>query len=498
MARQEGRRTKSRPSAGRALLWTAGSVLLPGLAHLRMGRRVSGWTMLITFLVLLATGLVTWVMLNGDIARSARIVSQGRWLLTIGAAAFLIAVLWMTIVVHSWFITTPQQTGRPARILSGALVVLLCLTIAAPAAAVMRTAYTAYDTLSSVFVSDGASGEESHDADNPWNGQERVNVLLLGGDSGSNRYGLRTDSMMAASIDIEHGDVVLVGIPRNLEDVQFPEGSKLAEAYPPPEGYDGLLNDVYQTVAEDPEKFAEDPDAADPAADTLKSVIGHITDIDLDYYALVDMEGFEGLIDAIGGIDVQIEEPIPYGQQGDILEAGKQHLDGNEALWYGRSRVQSSDYARMGRQGCLLKYVAEQANPTTVLSSFQDLAGATKKTLRTDIPQSKASAFIELADYVANEGDMKTLQLSPPQVQTAYPDWKEIKRLVAEALQEQEDQQSRTDEDVTPDEEAEDGSDSPEGSEAEQAEPDSADPSPTTPGRQVGDEADSLDELCPS
>lgn len=502
----------SRPaSTARALLWTVGSLPAPGIAHLRMGRRSAGLTILGCYLVLIVAGTVGAVVLNGDVMRSAQLAVQGRWLLTASIVVFAIAVLWMTVIVHSWTIVRPPGSRLLVRATSGAAVVVLCLAVAAPAAAALHTAYTAYDTLSSVFGAD-PEGEPPHDASDPWAGRERVNVLLLGGDAGSNRYGMRTDSMMVASIDVEHGDVVLIGLPRNLENTQFPEGTALAERYPPPYGFDELLNEVYQTVAEEPEKLAVDPSADDPAAATLKSVIAHLVDLDLDYYALVDMKGFASLIDAVGGIDVHIDEPIPYGQEGDVLEEGDQHLDGYEALWYGRSRVNSDDYERMGRQGCLLMYVAEQTEPTTVLTSFRELAGATKKTLRTDIPQSKVPAFIDLADMVTDQGRMSTLQLSPPQVNTAHPDWKNIRSLIADAISEQEDAQAAEEEGQTDgddevpssaspsaSEEAGDGSGG-SGSEGEtewQEYTGLDQPSPDSPGRQVGDDATSLDTLCP-
>lgn len=520
-------KTVSRPaSTGRALLWTVGSVPLPGLAHLRMRRRTIGWLVLGCYLVLIAAGGAGALLLGGDMTASAQVAVQGRWLFTFAAVTFAVAVLWMTVIVHSWMIVRPDGAGGFARAAAGFIVIALCLAVAAPAAAVLRTTYTAYDTINSVFGSE-PDGGPAHDAANPWVGRDRVNVLLLGGDSGSNRYGMRTDSMMVASIDVTHGDVVLIGLPRNLENAQFPKGTALAERYPPPYGFDQLLNEVYQTVAENPKDMAIDPSAADPAADTLKSVIANLVDVELDYYALVDMQGFSSLIDAVGGIDVHIDEPIPYGQEGKVLEPGDQHLDGYEALWYGRSRTNSDDYARMGRQGCLLKYVAEQIEPTTVLTSFQDLAGATKKTLRTDIPQSKVPAFIDLSEIVTSEGRMSTLQLSPPQVNTAHPDWKNVRQLIADAISEQEDAQSAAekgdsngDDEVgtapsgggspSPSEGSEDGGQGAGESGEEGANGESgggqtewqeytglAEPSPTSPGRQVGDDATSLDALCP-
>ncbi|MBN3585215.1 LCP family protein, partial [Algoriphagus aestuarii] len=132
--------------------------------------------------------------------------------------------------------------------------------------------------------------------------------------------------MIVASIDVETGDVVLIGLPRNLENVPFPEGTALAERYPAPYGFDNLLNEVYQTVVDEP-ALAINPYATDPGADTLKKVIGFAISLDIDYYALVDMQGFEDIIDAIGGIRVYLEEPLPYGQRGEYIDAGWQLLD---------------------------------------------------------------------------------------------------------------------------------------------------------------------------
>ncbi|GAA3739862.1 LCP family protein [Salinactinospora qingdaonensis] len=489
--------------ARRALLWTAVSAVIPGCAHLRTGRRWSGGIILACYIVLLAAAGIGAAMVSGDVVSGARIVVQGQWLLTAAGVAFAVAVLWMTVIIHSWVITKPPRNGWGTRLTAGFIVAVLCVAVASPAALVMRSSYTAYDTLSTVF---GPEPDAPHDASDPWDGAERITMLLLGGDSGDNRYGLRTDSMIAASIDVDTGEVVLVSLPRNLENVPFPPGTELALRYPEPRGFDRLLNEVYQTVAENPAELAIDPTVENPAADTLKRVIGNAIGLDLDYYGLVDLQGFEDLIDALGGIDVYIEEPIIYGEREEgILEAGYQHLDGDEALWYGRSRVNSDDYTRMGRQGCLIKYVTEQVDPTQVLTSFQELAGATKRTLQTDIPQSKVPHLLDLAEMATN-ADMQTLQLSPPQVNTANPDWQRISELVDEAVRDQEDTETGTNAAPSPAQPSGDASPSQPSPTQSQNEDDrtawqrytgSDEASPTSPGRQVGEEATSLDKLCP-
>lgn len=519
MAAEDEQRDQAptRPSTGGALLWTVASLPIPGVAHLRMRRRTAGAVILGAYLAGIAALALWLVRLGAHEAGAMTVLAgmavQGRWLLGAMGAVFVIAVLWLTVIVHSWTITRPEGAKFGHRLLGGVTVLLLCLTVSVPAAWALHGGYTAYETLGSVFDSPERDDLPPHDAADPWYGADRVNVLLIGADSADDRYGVRTDTMMVASLDTETGDAVLVGLPRNLENVQFPEDSTLAERYPEPYGFDLLLNDIYQTVAEEPEDLALNPLSSDPAADTLKKVIGHNVGLDVEYYAMVDMMGFRDLIDAVGGVRVRIEEPIPYGVHGGVLEPGLRRLDGHEALWYGRSRIGSDDYGRMGRQGCLVKYVAEQVDPTTVLTSYRQLAGATKRTLSTDIPQSKVPAFIELADLLTDHGDMSALQLSPPQVSTGNPDWDEIKELVQEAIQ----ASAEGDEgDVLSDDPSASPSDGESGSEEiedptleewEEWEEDERtewqrytgldEPSPADPGRQVGSEATDLNAICP-
>ncbi|MFD6099052.1 LCP family protein [Nocardiopsis flavescens] len=496
----------ARPSTAGALLWTAAAVPLPGIAHLRMRRRWAGGAILGLYLVGLAALVVWAVRLGGSDAGTltsmAGMALRSSWLMTAMGVVFVVAVLWLTVIVHSWVITRPRQATTGARLLSGAVVVLLCLTVAAPSALALHGGYTAYGALNSIFGGPERDDLPPHDAADPWDGADRVNVLMIGSDSADNRYGVRTDTMIVVSMDPHTGAAVLVGLPRNLENVRFPEGSALAERYPEPYGFDLLLNDVYQTVAEEPDELAVNPHVPDPSADTLKSVIGHNLGLDISYYAMVDMMGFRDLIDAIGGIRVTIEEPIPYGVHGGVLEPGVRVLDGHEALWYGRSRVNSDDYGRMGRQGCLIKYVAEQVAPTTVLTSYRELAGATQRTLTTDIPQSKVPAFVELADLVTDTGEMSTLQLSPPQVNTASPDWDAIRALVAEAIAVEVDgdelpttDPSPSDPAVPGEEEAveETGEERTEWQEYTGLDEEA----PADPGRQVGEDASDLSALCP-
>ena len=126
-------------------------------------------------------------------------------------------------------------------------------------------------------------------------------------------------------------------------------------------------------------------------------------DIDIDYYVEVNMAGFASIIDAVGGVTVDVGPvPLPIGgvlpdgqhvKPSGSVPAGVQHLDGNDALWFGRSRRDSDDYNRMGRQRCLL----QQKSPTDLISHFNEIAAATTNGVATNIPQEVLGSLVSLA-----------------------------------------------------------------------------------------------------
>ncbi len=166
----------------------------------------------------------------------------------------------------------------------------------------------------------------------------------------------------------------------------------------------------------------------------LKATIAGVLGLRVDYYILVDMFGFADIVDAMGGVKIKVTEPIPYGLEGAVLQPGDRTLNGKEALWYGRSRTNSSDYVRMGRQKCLMRAIAEQADPQTVLTSFDKLAAAAKRTLSTDIPQELLPALVKLSNKVKDGAQIRSLQFVPPLIYSGNPDFKLIRKLASDAV----------------------------------------------------------------
>ncbi|MEO3824199.1 LCP family protein [Actinomadura sp. B10D3] len=417
----------------RALALTLASALVWGIAHFAAGRRIAGGLLLALYLsVVVALGGAATIY-RSDLVHLA---VQPAALQRMSGGLVALGAVWILVVIHSYLVLRPARLAVGARALGAASVAVMCFAVAVPVAWSAHSTYVYRNALTSIFRSGSENGKKV-DAEDPFNGEPRVNVLLLGGDAASNRTGVRTDSMTVASVDTKTGDTVLLSLPRNLESFPMPPGPARDRF---PYGFTGdgpqnpgLLNEVYE--------YAENhPDVVPGVAknhrgpELLKATIAGILGVRVDYYILVDMFGFADIIDAMGGVKVKITEPIPYGLQGAVLQPGDRRLSGKEALWYGRSRTNSSDYVRMGRQKCLMRAIAEQADPQTVLRSFDKLAAAAKRTLSTDIPQELLPALVKLSNKVKNGAQIRSLQFVPPLIYTGNPDFDKIRKLTSEAV----------------------------------------------------------------
>ncbi|RYZ27269.1 MAG: LytR family transcriptional regulator, partial [Propionibacteriaceae bacterium] len=346
------------------------------------------------------------------------------------------AVLWVVLTVDTLRLARIVRTAPSARgLLAGAMVLLMVVTVG-PAAYGAYLAGVQHGLLNSLFTSRA-------DAAPPVDG--RYNIMLLGGDAGADRTGLRPDSISVASIDAETGATTIVGIPRNLYDAPFVAGSPLYGDYP--DGYDCgddcLVSFLYTYGEEHPDLY---PDAeskgSNPGVEAMRDAVEGITGLTVQYYALIDMQGFVDLIDALGGIQVDVQQRIPInggvdgnGQPINVdgwIEPGEQKLDGYHALWYARARHGTSDYDRMARQREVQQALLSQFQPATVLSKFQAVASAGVQTVDTDIPQGALAAFVDLA-VKAKSQQITSLELVPPTYDNVYPDYDAMRAAVAQA-----------------------------------------------------------------
>jgi LCP family protein required for cell wall assembly len=246
--------------------------------------------------------------------------------------------------------------------------------------------------------------------------------------------------MIIASIDTRTGDTVLIGIPRNLERVPIPKDNPLIKIWP--NGYDCgdkcLINALWVEAEDHKELFVGDPN---PGLTTIRGVLEEVLGIRIDYTVIADLAGFRQLVDAMGGVEINVVEDIAiYGPPPNYpitswIRAGRQTLDGYHALWYARSRVYSkgSDFDRMKRQRCVVNAFLKQANPGNLLRRYPEIAGAVKENVSTDIPVGALSDWADLVLKV-QKASVRSLALTPDNISVVRPDFAAIRRMVADAL----------------------------------------------------------------
>jgi LCP family protein required for cell wall assembly len=272
----------------------------------------------------------------------------------------------------------------------------------------MRVASAQADLVETLFTDNQtATAPRGITHDDPWGGRERVSILLLGGDGSVTREGVRTDSVMLLVLDTSSGRSVVFSLPRNMMNAQFPADSPLHELYP--DGYtdpyapdSAMLNAIYGQV---PARYPGILGTSDnEGADALKQAVAGSLGVPVDYYVLVNLMGFQQVVDAIGGVTVNVNEPVAINGDTDrgipptgYIEPGPdQHLDGFHALWFARGRWGSDDYQRMLRQRCMVGAIVEAADPVTVVRRYLDLAAAGKQIVLTDVPRSVLPALVNL------------------------------------------------------------------------------------------------------
>jgi LCP family protein required for cell wall assembly len=456
-----GKRTVSTPPAHRGRPSTADynrflglsaiGALVPGVGLIAAGRRRVGYVVLGGFLL----GLVVVVLGLVRAGRSGLIAigSDAGLLSAIGIGLLAVAAGWLLIALVGFYLLEPGGLPVPQRLLAAGVVVLSASLVVVPLTFASQRAFTHRDLISTVFADEDQPSltvPQEATKEDPWAGKPRVNVLLLGADSGADREGTRTDTVMVASVDTESGDTALFSLPRNLLYVPFPDGP-LREAYP--DGFRGdteaesWLYALYGRIpAEFPDYFK---DIADPGAEAVKLAVGEALGLDIDYYVMVNLRGFQAVVTALGGIDIDVPYRIPIGTRtipgvgctratGWIEPGQNQHLDGYHALWFARARCGpgpvNDDYERMRRQRCVIGAIAGQVDPLTLLTRYQQLAAATKDTMSTDIPQQRLDAFAELALKVQEAG-IRSLPFTNEIVEYADPDYELIQEFVQESLE---------------------------------------------------------------
>ncbi len=442
---------EARPRAASPFVAAFLSLLFPGLGHAYLGayRRALIW----------ATPAILVIALLGGLAlRAGRLellgfVIQPQVLLSIFVFNIIALAYRVLATIDAWrlaaYANAWQSSGGgrlgPPRIRYSAISIAglgaVCLVLAGAHVAVARYDLQAMDFIDCVFDQSGtASCDETADASPspsasdepvpsdqasvepspsplaspvgtpvpnqtlpPWDGKERLNILLIGADDTAGRQGLRTDTLIVASIDPVTKRVALFSLPRDTVDVPVPPGPARNVFG---STYRGKINAWYTQVQNRPDLFPGTD--ANRGFNGVKAILGELYGIDIRYYVEVNFDGFRKVIDALGGVTVNVQVPVSDdhypGDDGRLqrvyIPAGVQHMSGQEALIYARSRHSSSDFDRGSRQQRILLSLREQTDVATVVPHLNELIDALKTAVKTDIPISELPKLLALADGI--------------------------------------------------------------------------------------------------
>lgn len=412
------------------------NLLIPGSAQVlagnrRLGRFGLGATLF--FWVLLVAGVVLALAARGVLLS---IVTFTPALVALVVLALFYIVLWTVLTLDTLRLVRFVRLAPRARGFVAGVGVLSLVVSLAGGGFVVANSMAAIGLLG--IFAPGAS-------EPPIDG--RYNILLLGGDAGPDRLGLRPDSISVVSIEAATGAATIFGIPRNMEDVPFADGSPLWNAFP--NGYDCgtecLVSYLYTYGEEHPDLY---PDAtaqgSRPGIEAMRDAAQGILGLEIPYYVLIDMQGFAQLIDSLGGVEIEVTERVPLGSNTfddgspadpiGYIEPGVQRMDGQTALWYARSRYGTTDYERMERQRQVQEAILRQMEPANVLLKFQGIAQAGSQVVSTDIPQSMLGYFVELADKT-KDLPLTKIDFVPPLIEEeSSPDFAFIQATVDAAL----------------------------------------------------------------
>jgi LCP family protein required for cell wall assembly len=208
----------------------------------------------------------------------------------------------------------------------------------------------------------------------------QITVLMMGSDRREEWSTSRSDTLMIAFIDIENDTVRLLSIPR----------------------------DTYITIPTSGEKTKINAAYAYGGVDLTKQTLASNFGIEIDYYFDVDFQGFSDVIDAVGGITINVPVDMYYSEEGIDLDAGVQQLDGDEALQFVRFRSDGQgDLGRIDRQQAFLVALKNELFRAGTLLKIPDICSAVMENMETDFTGTQ---MLQIMLDLKNGFDLETYQ----------------------------------------------------------------------------------------
>ena len=201
--------------------------------------------------------------------------------------------------------------------------------------------------------------------------KDKATIMIMGVDERSDDVG-RSDTLMVATIDPQKNEASLLSIPRDTR-VAIPKN-----------GYD-KINAAY---AYGGEKLTQR---------TVEDFLG----IRMDHYVIINTHAFQKIIDAIGGIDIDVEKRMyyedPWDDDGGLvidLRPGRQHMDGKTAVTYVRYRDEEGDIGRVKRQQKFMRACVDAVTTPTILPRLPSIIASVIDSVKTDLSVRQMLEFI--------------------------------------------------------------------------------------------------------
>lgn len=244
---------------------------------------------------------------------------------------------------------------------------------------------------------------------------DKYTIMVMGIDSRADDVG-RSDTMMLFNVDKVNDKVSVMSLPRDTR-VKI-DGH----------GYD-KLNHAYSFGGHE----------------LSKKTVEDLLDTPVDYYMLIDIKAFENIIDAIGGIDINVEKRMyyddPWDDNGGLhidIYPGMQHMDGKKAIEYVRFRDGEGDIGRIARQQHFIKAVLEKVLTPTILPKLPDIAREVSDSVKTDMSFADMLKFIGIVPKLKDNPITSSMLPGSPayinDVSYWLPDIKKLREDVASML----------------------------------------------------------------
>ena len=389
------------------------SAIIPGLGQLINGRRRLAQWFALPALIVLAVAILL-IATKSPARLFASIVSPTAMgmLLTLN----VIVLIWrLASVVQAFF--DGRYHGRSGRAGAIGLAVIL-VAVVVPHGVANAWGTTAQATFAQIFQGEdprSGPGQQVAAAEHGPGVDERLNMLVVGIDKTPWRTATLTDSMMVLSIDPVGETVTMVSLPRDLVRVPLGNGNVFGPK----------LNSLMSYADRHPDEFPQGGIRA------LEDAVGALLGIRIHYYAKIDFYGFVKIVDAVGGVDINVKKAF-YDETYDGLgvnkpnvhgwgvEAGWNHFNGWEALAYSRARKADgeSDFTRAGRQQEVLIAIRDKVmTGGNLLTQLPGLLVALGSLVTTDLPTNRLPDLAAIADEM-DKGAIYRAVLKKPLINT--------------------------------------------------------------------------------